>query len=145
MVVNYTFVWPRDGDGHAAPVKARPCLILFCAAIDPNRFRVAVVPITHAPQERSVGIEIPPDYFAEAGLDGRQQFVVSNELNEFYWPSRDVVPVLVHRPETAIGGRLPLHFCTKIQASFRTARASNAVASINRQEPSSRQPNRTRR
>jgi hypothetical protein len=138
LVVNFRFLWPQeDADGRASAYKARPCLVLFCAAVDNERFRVAVAPITHTPQERSVGIEIPATFFEEAGLDGRQQFVVSNELNEFVWPSRDIVPVLAHRPETAISGRLPPHLCAKVQASFRAERANNNVRSVDRaQQPS---------
>jgi hypothetical protein len=133
LVVNFKFLWPQDDAKRRTNAgKARPCLILFCAALDNERFRVAVVPITHTPQERSVGIEIPPAYFEEAGLDGRQQFVVSNELNEFCWPSRDVVAVLAHRPETAISGRLPPHLCSQIQASFRAERANNNTRSVDR-------------
>jgi hypothetical protein len=71
MVVRYSFLWSSEARaGQTEGRKDRPCVIVTAIRRAPDgRFRVRVLPVTHAPTEEARSIAIPPKVKRQLGLD----------------------------------------------------------------------------
>lgn len=95
-VVRYGYVWAEDASSGRPATKDRPVLIVDVHAV-PERTIVSVCPITHMPPAvPSAVIELGEARVRRrAGLDDDPQRIVCSEINEFDWPSPEVVPSLL--------------------------------------------------
>ncbi|HTY48793.1 MAG TPA: hypothetical protein VMB48_03780 [Steroidobacteraceae bacterium] len=84
LVVSYSYLWSEEAErGMVEGRKDRPCAIVIALDIagDPPRKQVAVVPVTHSPQNPDVAIEIPPRVKQHLRLDGERSLAVLDEMN----------------------------------------------------------------
>jgi len=95
-VIHYSYLW-RDEDrrGLDEGQKARPAAVLAKKEVGTENTRILVLPITHTPpSEPKIAIEISAQEKRIIGLDHEQQWIICNEINQFYWPGFDVRPIL---------------------------------------------------
>ncbi len=88
-VIQFDFLWKnealaRQEDG----TKDRPCVIVL--AVDrqaDNQTQVTVCPISHAsPAPGQPAVPVPSRVATYIGLDDRQSWIKTNEVNRFPWP-----------------------------------------------------------
>lgn len=113
LVISYSYLWGDEAsEGHAEGRKNRPCAIIMSISMDPrvpDGKRVAVLPITHLPQDPSVAVELPAPIKRQLGLDDGRSWIVLDELNTFVWPGFDLRSV-PGRPGECVYGHLPPRF-----------------------------------
>src|SRR6516225_1557821 len=121
MVVRYSFLWSTEAKaGQTEGRKDRPCVVITAIRrIADGRFRVRVLPITHAPTEEARSIAIPAKVKLHLGLDPDASWIVLDEVNEFFWPGVDLRPVSRLRPGAWTFGVLPMEIFEEIQAKLR--------------------------
>ena len=122
MVVRYSFLWSSEARaGQTEGRKDRPCVIVIAIrrAAD-GRFRVRVLPITHAPTEEARSIAIPPKVKRHLGLDADASWIVLDEANEFFWPGVDLRPISRSKPGVWTFGVLPTEVFDEIQSKLGT-------------------------
>jgi len=121
MVVRYSFLWSTEARaGQIEGRKDRPCVVVTAVRrVADGRFRVRVLPITHAPAEEARSIAIPPKVKRHLGLDPDASWIVLDEANEFFWPGVDLRPVSRLRPGVWTFGVLPVEIYEEIQAKLR--------------------------
>jgi hypothetical protein len=86
QVIRYSFLW---SNGHE---KERPAVIVVAKKkIDNEKYRVAVMPITHLlPVDVNKYVAIPEKLNNYLGLDAEKSFVIIDEINEFEWTGFDI-------------------------------------------------------
>ena len=121
MVVRYSFLWSSEARaGQTEGRKDRPCVIVIAIRrAGDGRFRVRVLPITHAPTEEARSIAIPPKVKRHLGLDADASWIVLDEANEFFWPGVDLRPVSRLRPGVWTFGVLPTELFDEIRTRLR--------------------------
>jgi len=129
QVIRYSFLW---SNGHE---KERPAVIVVATRKgEGGKYRVAVMPITHAPhQDLSKAIEIPQRLKNHLKLDHERSWVVIDEINEFEWPGYDLRQV----PNTDgiwEYGQLPPKFHEIIIGRLRELRQASMVNIVTREE-----------
>jgi hypothetical protein len=109
MVIRYSFLWRRDADhGREDSGKGRPCAIVMTVAREGGRIIATVVPITHRPPDSSAeAVELPPDVKSRLGLDAERSWILTHELNAFFWPGPDIQTIEDVDDRTFAYGRLP--------------------------------------
>lgn len=86
MVIRYSFLF---SDGRE---KERPAAIVVALEVGDGRHRVLVMPITHAPpRDPAAALEIPTRLKRHLGLDDDRSWIVLDELNDFIWPSPELL------------------------------------------------------
>ena len=121
MVVRYSFLWSSEARaGRTEGRKDRPCVIVTAIrrAAD-GRFRVRVLPITHAPTEEARSITIPAKVKRHLGLDADASWIILDEANEFFWPGVDLRQISRSKPGVWTFGVLPTEIFDEIQAKLR--------------------------
>src|SRR5215813_11822887 len=121
MVVRYSFLWSTEARaGQSEGRKDRPCVIVTAVrrAAD-GRFRVRVLPITHAPTEKPRSIAIPPKVKRHLGFDADASWIVLDEANQFFWPGVDLRPISHSKPGVWTFGVIPTEIFDEIQAKLR--------------------------
>jgi uncharacterized protein YifN (PemK superfamily) len=95
LVIRYAYLWhDQHRRGLEEGVKDRPCVVVFAIRHQNKRALVTVAPITHRqPAKDAKAVEIPAETKARLGLDEARSWIVTDELNEFYWPGPDIRPV----------------------------------------------------
>lgn len=88
MVIRYGYVWHSEAmQGREDARKVRPCIIVRVR----EDGSVLVSPITHTPPAEDVTArEVPQQIARTCGLDQKRNWIVTNEVNEFQWPSSHV-------------------------------------------------------
>src|SRR4051812_38610639 len=120
LVICYEFLWSHEfSAGYSEGEKKRPCIITLISKPSPFRSLVTVVPITHSrPTHPEYGIGVPDKVKAHLGLDGKQQWVILDELNRFEWPGTDIYSVPGGRYDQFEYGFVPPIFHSTIAAAI---------------------------
>jgi hypothetical protein len=121
LVIRYAYLWRRQQQaGQDEGTKDRPCAVVL--AVTDNRTRkprVIVLPITHvAPQEPTVGLELPGPTKRRLGLDGERSWIIVSEANDFFWPRPDLRLLPGRGPDSAAYGILPKALFRIVRDSF---------------------------
>lgn len=123
-VVVFPYLWKAEADAGHEMGKLRPCVVVG-ATRHGDTFRLSVVPITHTVQFEA-HLPIPANYAKDAGLDGHDNHVVTEEMNTFTWPSKDTT--LTIWPV----GSVPEGFYDKIKGAMRDVHALGQLDAIDR-------------
>jgi PemK-like, MazF-like toxin of type II toxin-antitoxin system len=129
QVIRYSFLW---SDGRE---KERPAVIVIATRQSENgKYRVAVMPITHAPHsDPSTSLEIPQKLKDYLKLDHEKSWVVLNEINIFEWPGYDLRKVPRSKSVWEYG-QIPPKFHEILIARLRELRKANRVGFTSRDE-----------
>ena len=92
LVISYAYLWHAESAiGRIEGVKDRPSAVLLSTTDEEGRNEVFVLPITHTPPEvENGGLEIPEPTRRRLGLDEEPSWVITTELNKFFWPGPDI-------------------------------------------------------
>ncbi|HEX3952358.1 MAG TPA: hypothetical protein VHW90_02215, partial [Stellaceae bacterium] len=122
--------------GREEGVKDRPSLVLALSVKDNGRtIETMVVAMTHTPLARATdGVAVPTDVKRRLGLDDEQTWVVTTEANVFVWPGPDLRPIPGRRPVTAMYGRVPESFLSKVAQSYLANRTRQRRRLVTRTE-----------
>lgn len=120
LVIRYRFFWSHEAEAGAEEgSKDRPCAIVVAAALgETGDITVLVAPITHALPDDDDSIAILPKAARLLGLDGADQWIRVDELNEFVWPGYDLRPI-PGRPDAYAYGPLPETLFKSLRAAIR--------------------------
>jgi hypothetical protein len=92
LVIRYSYLWHREAEEKRIEgLKSRPCAVVLShsnSRLFPGRFVADVVPITHTPTDGAV--EIPVSVKRRMGLDNDPSWIVTTEINRFFWPGLDI-------------------------------------------------------
>ena len=92
LVIRYSYLWHREAEEKRIEgLKSRPCAVVLSHSNNrffPGRFVADVVPITHTPTDGAV--EIPVSVKRRMGLDDDPSWIVTTEINRFFWPGIDI-------------------------------------------------------
>jgi hypothetical protein len=92
LVICYSYLWHREAQKNRIEgLKNRPCaVVLSYEKIPqfPDRIVADVVPISHTPTDDAV--EIPIATKRRMGLDNEHSWIITTELNRFFWPGHDI-------------------------------------------------------
>jgi hypothetical protein len=121
MVVRYSFLWSSEARaGETEGRKDRPCVVITAVLREADgRFRVRVLPITHAPTEAARSVAIPQRVKRHLGLDTEASWIVLDEVNEFVWPGVELRPVSRSKPGVWTFGVLPTELFDEIRDKLR--------------------------
>ena len=120
MIVRYSFLWSSEAAAGATEGrKDRPCVLVTAVrrSVD-GRFRVRVLPITHAATEPARSVAIPPRVKRHLGLDDDASWIVLDEVNEFVWPGVDLRPISRSKPGVWTFGILPSEIFDEIRTKL---------------------------
>jgi PemK-like, MazF-like toxin of type II toxin-antitoxin system len=129
QVIHYSFLW---SDGKE---KERPAVIVVATKRgDNDKYRVAVMPITHTPHsDPATSIEIPQKLKDYLKLDHEKSWVVLNEINTFEWPGYDLRKVPDGRTDWEYG-QIPPRFHEILLARLRVLRQDNRLTLTSRDQ-----------
>lgn len=124
LIVRYAFLWSDEArQGRTEARKDRPCVVVVAVRrVSDARFRVRVLPITHAPQHPDRAVAVPPKVKRHLGLDSDASWIVLDESNEFVWPGVDLRPISRSRPGIWSYGVLPREMFEDVQMRLRLVR-----------------------
>jgi hypothetical protein len=92
LIIRYSYLWHREAqEKRIEGLKSRPCAVVLSHSNNrffPGRFVADVVPITHTPTDGAV--EIPVSVKRRMGLDDDPSWIVTTEINRFFWPGIDI-------------------------------------------------------
>jgi hypothetical protein len=92
LVICYSYLWFREAQKKQIEgLKNRPCAVVLSYENYPqfpDRMVADVVPISHSPTDDAV--EIPIAVKRRMGLDNDHSWVVTTEVNRFFWPGHDI-------------------------------------------------------
>ncbi|MFN7226189.1 MAG: type II toxin-antitoxin system PemK/MazF family toxin [Holosporales bacterium] len=132
LVVPYSYLWwYEDNKGLDEGRKVRPCAIVLSAQHEDGQTIVTVVPITHAKPDamNTTAVEIPLSVKKHLGLDSQRSWVITNEVNQFFWPGPDLKPILKGSKKRYAYGVLPPKLFKMIKQSLlETVRAKRLKA-----------------
>ena len=130
MVVRYSFLWSSEARaGETEGRKDRPCVVITAVLRQADgRFRVRVLPITHAPTEAARSVAIPQRVKRHLGLDTEASWIVLDEVNEFVWPGVDLRPVSRSKPGVWTFGVLPTELFDEIRDKLRAVADQRRIA-----------------
>ncbi len=130
QVVRYSYLWHQEANtGREQGRKDRPCAIVLVAP--GNRNQVLVVPVTHrAPTHPDIAVEIPPNVKKQLGLDDERSWIITAEVNRFYWPGPDLQLV----DETAVYGELPTALFRQVIKSLQANIRAGKLRTVTRTE-----------
>jgi hypothetical protein len=122
LIVRYAFLWSNEArQGRTESSKDRPCVIVLVVQHQTDqRFRVRVVPITHAPHDPDRAVALPPRVKRHLGLDDDASWIVLDEANEFVWPGVDLRPIARTKPGVWSYGVLPQELFAELQSRLRS-------------------------
>jgi hypothetical protein len=128
MVVRYSFLWSSEARaGETEGRKDRPCVVITAVLREADgRFRVRVLPITHAPTEAARSVAIPQRVKRHLGLEA--SWIVLDEVNEFVWPGVDLRPVSRSKPGVWTFGVLPTELFDEIRDKLRAVINQRRIA-----------------
>jgi hypothetical protein len=132
LVIHYDFLWKREAElGATNARKSRPAVIVIAVRREQGQVRVAVAPVTHSqPDDKSQSIELPKLTKERLGLDDKQSWVITSELNVFDWPGFDLLPINLKNDKSPVYGKLPKPLAEQIIQQVRMA--SNKILTVNR-------------
>jgi hypothetical protein len=108
--------------------KDRPCVVVIAVRQESDsRFRVRVLPITHAPQGTDRAIALPAKVKRHLGLDEDASWIVLDEANEFIWPGVDLRPISRAKPGVWSYGVLPQELFEEVRERLRAVRDQRRV------------------
>lgn len=108
LVIRYSFLWRHGADrGKEDSGKGRPCAIVM-TVVREGRTVATVAPITHRPPSAEMdAVELPRDVKRHLGLDAERSWIVTHELNAFFWPGPDIQAIEGNASGGFVYGRLP--------------------------------------
>lgn len=84
-------MWDHEArKGQEEGLKDRPVVVVLSATIEDNLTRITVAPVTHSQPPPGGGVPIPPAVKRHLGLDDEQSWIVTTEVNRFFWPGPDI-------------------------------------------------------
>lgn len=129
LIVRYAFLWSDEArQGRMEARKDRPCVVVIAVRQESDsRFRVRVLPITHAPQGTDRAIALPAKVKRHLGLDEDASWIVLDEANEFIWPGVDLRPISRAKPGVWSYGVLPQELFEEVRERLRAVRDQRRV------------------
>ena len=129
LVVRYAFLWSSEArQGRTGASKDRPCVVVVAVRREGDvRFRVRVLPITHAAHNTERAVALPAKLKRHLGLDADASWIVLDEANEFIWPGVDLRPISRSRPGVWSYGVLPVEVFDDLRARLRLIRDQRRV------------------
>lgn len=92
LVICYSYLWHREAQKKQIEgLKNRPCAVVLSyenMPQFPGQIVADVVPITHTPTEDAIAIPIAVK--RRMGLDSEHSWIITTELNRFFWPGHDI-------------------------------------------------------
>ena len=126
MVISYEFLWHHEADkGQIYGRKDRPSVIVLSMEEDNGKTKVIVAPITHTESDVDFGLEIPLKVKKHLGLDDERSWIVTSELNEFYWPGFDLKPI--KNSSSYVYGFLPPKLFFQLKEKIRTCYKNTVI------------------
>jgi hypothetical protein len=115
-VIRYAYLFQSEHEhGKIEARKERPALVVALAVVSPEgKHQVLAVAITHTPQRKEDGIELPSNVKTSLGLDEQRSWIVATEANSFRWPGPDLRAVPGRKEETPIYGRIPTSLLQRV-------------------------------
>ncbi len=139
LVLNYAYLWRNQAEaGMEEAIKDRPCVVVTAVIEDQDGPLVYVCPVTHTPlRNPDDAVEIPHSTKQRLGLDDARSWIVTSEVNRFYWPGFDLRPIPGKTSWDCVYGVLPPKFFQAVtQVLSRRTRLANPI--IRRQSPNRR-------
>lgn len=124
LVVEFPYMWKDEADAGDDNPKRRPCIIIGVEQ-GKHGMRVSVLPISHTVQFEA-HVEVPKSFLKHAGLDGRDNYVITEELNVFDWPPKSAD--LSVRPV----GYVPEGFFNRLKEEITNLREKNYLDEVDR-------------
>ena len=95
LVIRYAYLWKPEADrGQIEGQKHRPCVVVLCVEEVDGEKIVTVAPITHSPpSDPDRAIALTPATRRRLGLDEEKNWIMATEVNSFFWPGPDLMPV----------------------------------------------------
>jgi hypothetical protein len=136
LVIGYAYLWHSEYElGREEGVKDRPCAIVLTTRDEVGETVVTVVPISHAPPERSHdAVEIPLATKRRLGLDAARSWAIVSEVNRFAWPGPDLRPVSRDNPDRFDYGFVPPSLFRQIRDKLGACAAAQRLRSVPRTE-----------
>jgi hypothetical protein len=122
LIVRYAFLWSDEArQGRTEGSKDRPCVVVVAVRRETDaRFRVRVVPLTHAQQDPDRAVAVPAKVKRHLGLDTDASWIVLDEANEFVWPGVDLRPISRAKPGVWSYGVLPREVFDELRSRLRS-------------------------
>jgi hypothetical protein len=119
-VISYAYLWHREAEsGQDEGLKDRPSVVVVARAVVDGTLQLHVAPITHSPPQRpDLAVELPPRVKRELGLDDERSWIITSELNRFYWPGPDIRLVKNDEHWTPYYGTIPAKLFDEVKARF---------------------------
>ena len=135
LVVRYSYLWHDEGlSGQEEGAKNRPCALVLVSQKD-DKTRVLVTPITHTkPDDLSLAVEIPIKTKKRLGLDDKPAWVICSEVNEFYWPGHDLMPISKKGLKRFYYGVLPPKLFNRIKLKVQFIAKGRQLKTVERSE-----------
>jgi hypothetical protein len=95
LVIRHAYLWWNESRaGREEGVKDRPCVIVHLRVTEHKELETYICPVTHSPPETpEIAMEIPQATKKRLGLDGARSWIITTEMNRFFWPGPDLRPV----------------------------------------------------
>jgi hypothetical protein len=137
LLICYSYLWRREAQKKQIEgLKNRPCAVVLSyenIPQFPDRIVVDVVPVTHSPADDSV--QIPVAVKRRIGLDDDHSWIVTTEVNRFFWPGYDIRRA---REEWQPGGPmwhwgfLPVDIFNKVREAVLRHKTENVLSIVPR-------------
>ena len=129
LIVRYAFLWSDEArHGRTEARKDRPFIVVVAVRREGDvRFRVRVLPITHAPQHPDRAVALPVKVKRHLGIDADASWIVLDEANEFVWPGVDLRPIARNKPGVWSYGVLPQELFDELRERLRSIRDQRRV------------------
>ncbi len=132
LIVRYAFLWSdeaRQGQGRAEARQDRSCVVVVAVRREGDaRFRVRVLPITHAAQHSDRAVALPAKVKRHLGLGADASWIVLDEANELIWPGVNLRPISRAKPGVWSYGVLPQEVFEDVRTRLRAVRDQRRVA-----------------
>lgn len=139
-LIAYEFLWSSQSNTREDGAKVYPTAVIIVRTDIGPRPLVYALGISHKPplpDERAM--EVPPKLARHLGLDDRQMWIYTNQLNVFTWPGPDLRPAewLTSRVDARGGcviGALPTDWFEKVKLHLKESFMLKKVRPVKRSQ-----------
>lgn len=133
-ILCYSYLWHREAiKGQTEGLKDRPVVVVVALRTVNERTELLVAPITHShPQQDEDAVEIPQRVKRHLGLDQNRSWIITTEINRFFWPGPDIRPV--HADGSPLYGAIPAQLFETVKAKILAAAPSSRFGMTKRSE-----------
>ena len=133
LVIRHVYLWWNESRaGREEGVKDRPCVIVHLGVTEHKELETYICPVTHSPPETpEIAMEIPQATKKRLGLDDARSWIITTEVNRFFWPGPDLRPV----PGGGFSyGLLPANMTQDLIAQVKTNARDKSLLVVGRTE-----------